>query len=182
MSHKEQVDFVVSVKNKFPDRFQNCRVLDIGSLDINGNNRFLFENSKYLGLDIGLGPNVDIVCRGHEFKDSAGFDIIISTECLEHDEFWSYTLINAIRLLRPNGLLVFTSATPDREEHGTRRTSPSDSPYTSLLPNDYYRNLTEADIRQEVNIDGNFIEYQFSVWPHWPQGLFFWGIKRGYTE
>ena len=65
MAHEEQKIFLESVKSKFSEKFKNCRVLDIGSLDINGNNRFLFENYEYIGLDIGEGNNVDIVCRGH---------------------------------------------------------------------------------------------------------------------
>jgi hypothetical protein len=35
---------VVFCKNILPDFFINKRVLDVGSGDINGNNRFLFEN------------------------------------------------------------------------------------------------------------------------------------------
>ena len=40
MSHKEQQDFFESVKNKFPQHFTDVRVLDIGSLDINGNTNY----------------------------------------------------------------------------------------------------------------------------------------------
>ena len=69
MAHPEQRTFMTYVKEKFPEKFINCRVLDIGSLDINGNNRYLFTDYKYIGVDIGAGNNVDVVCRGHEFKD-----------------------------------------------------------------------------------------------------------------
>ena len=50
MAHKEQRDFLLSVKKQFPERFENCDVLDIGSLDINGNNRYLFTTYTYIGI------------------------------------------------------------------------------------------------------------------------------------
>jgi len=178
MSHKEQQDFLTYVRDKFPTKFENCRVLDIGSLDINGNNRYLFTNYEYIGLDIGEGNNVDVVSRGHEYKDEKQFDIIVSSECFEHDEFWELTIKNGIDLLKPNGIFLFTCATTGRPEHGTKRTSPSDSPFTSTLEYDYYKNLEENDIRQSINVDELFSEYEFQSRLTWPQDLYFWGIKK----
>ncbi len=174
--HKEQTDFVISVKNKFKDKFINSRVLDIGSLDINGNNKFLFEDCEYIGIDIGDGKNVDIVCRGHEYKDELGFDVVISTECFEHDEFWKLTIQNAIELTRPKGLFLFTCATTGRLEHGTNVNAPWASPHTSKISN-YYKNLTENDIRSVLDVDSLFSEYQFSV-NYFSFDLYFWGIKK----
>lgn len=39
MSHQSQIDFVAGVKNRFPDYFTDKKVLEIGSLDINGSIR-----------------------------------------------------------------------------------------------------------------------------------------------
>ena len=178
MAHPEQRVFMTYVKDKFPEKFKNCRVLDIGSLDINGNNRYLFTNYKYIGVDIGEGNNVDVVCRGHEFKDNKGFDIVISAECFEHDEFWRATIANCIALTKPEGIFLFSCATTGRPEHGTRITSPQDSPFTSQIENDYYMNLTEKDVRSEIDIDSYFSEYEFVSRETWPQDLYFWGIKR----
>ena len=44
---------------RYGNLFKNKKVLDIGSLDINGSNRFLFEDCNYLGIDVGEGKNVD---------------------------------------------------------------------------------------------------------------------------
>lgn len=178
MAHQEQKDFLTYVKNKFPNKFKNCRVLDIGSLDINGNNRYLFSDYEYIGLDIGEGKNVDIVCRGHEYKDDDKFDIIVSSECFEHDEFWELTIKNSVNLLKSDGIFLFTCATTGRPEHGTKRTSPSDSPFTSKLNNDYYRNLSEEDIRSVINVDDIFSKYEFQSRLNWPQDLYFFGIKK----
>lgn len=178
MAHPEQQQFMLSVKSKFPEKFTNVRVLDVGSLDINGNNRYLFdEKSKYLGIDVGLGKNVDIVCRGHEFIDYHGFDTIVSTECFEHDEFWKKTIANIIKLLRPSGLFAFTCASDGRQEHGTKRTTPQDSPFTSLI-NDYYHNLTEKELMENFDLDSLFEQFEVKQVTNWPQDLYFWGIKK----
>lgn len=178
MAHPEQRTFMTYVKDKFPEKFTGCRVLDIGSLDLNGNNHYLFSDYKYIGVDIGAGKNVDVVCRGHEFKDAEGFDIVISAECFEHDEFWKDTIMNCVTLTKPEGIFLFSCATTGRQEHGTRRTTPQDSPFTSLIENDYYMNLTEKDIVDVINIDDYFSEHEFIARETWPQDLYFWGVKK----
>ena len=178
MAHPAQRIFFKSVKEKFPEFFKNCSVLDIGSLDINGNNRFLFENYKYIGVDIGEGNNVDVVSKGHEFKSDEKFDIVISSECFEHDMFYAETIKNCIELTKPGGLFTFTCASTGRPEHGTRRTKPQDAPFLNGLDEwgDYYKNLTEEDIRKVFNPDEYFSKYEFQFNPI-ACDLYFWGIK-----
>ena len=60
MAHHAQRLFFTRVKHRFPERFDGCSVLDIGSLDINGNNRYLFNGGTYIGIDVGQGRNVDV--------------------------------------------------------------------------------------------------------------------------
>lgn len=178
MAHPEQRQFMTSVRNRFPEKFKNCKVLDVGSLDINGNNHYLFDTYEYLGIDIGEGKNVDVVCRGHEFTYHEQFDVVISAECFEHDEFWKDTIKNCIKLTKPGGVFLFSCATTGRPEHGTRRTTPQDSPFTSQIENDYYMNLTEQDIREEIDMENHFSEHEFISRETWPQDLYFWGIKK----
>lgn len=180
MAHPEQKEFCLKVKDLFPNYFNNKLVLDVGSLDINGSNKFLFENCFYYGIDIGEGPNVDFVSKAHEFNaDDSSYDIIISTECFEHDMYYNLSLNNIIRILKSNGLFIFTCATIGRAEHGTRRTSPEDAPllYSENNWNDYYKNLTEQDIREVLDIDSIFKEYNFEV-NDISHDLYFWGIKK----
>jgi hypothetical protein len=88
VAHFEQQQFCRRILEKYPEHFRNKRVLDIGSLDINGNNRFLFTDCEYTGLDVGEGPNVDIVSVGHLYDaPDESFDTIISTEVFEHVMF-----------------------------------------------------------------------------------------------
>ena len=67
MSHHQQLSFINFVKNKFPDYFDNKKVLEVGSLNINGSVRQFFTNCDYIGLDVGEGKDVDIVCQGQEY-------------------------------------------------------------------------------------------------------------------
>lgn len=174
MAHKEQIDFCLSVKDKFPDKFQHKNVLDIGSLDINGNNRYLFENCNYTGIDLAEGQNVDIVCKGHEFKSKTKFDLIISTECLEHDKYWKETLTNAYHLLKKDGMLLFTCATTGREEHGTSSHHGFASPHTQ----DYYMNLDTNHIKEVFDLDNCFSKYELKEVHETMHDLYFYGIKK----
>ena len=175
MAHREQREWCELVKYAHDEFFVGTSVLDIGSLDINGNNRYLFEQCNYTGIDIGEGKNVYVVCSGHLFKSNDLFDVVISTECFEHDEHWQQTLKNVINnLLKDGGLFLFSCAAPGRPEHGTKRTSPKDSPFT----NDYYRNLSEADIRSVLDCDAIFSNYKFKTRTDFPQDLYFYGIKK----
>ena len=178
MAHRQQINFCLSVKNRFPDKFKRKAVLDVGSLDINGNNRYLFSDSSYVGVDLAPGRNVDMVCRGHELKlPDAMFDVVISTECFEHDMYWELTLNNCARLLKPGGLFLFSCATTGRPEHGTRRTTPKDAPLLPGVWADYYMNLTEADILRAVRVDEVFELYAFEI-GYETCDLYFWGVKK----
>jgi SAM-dependent methyltransferase len=174
MAHYEQQQFCKSLITLHPKYFSNVDVLDIGSQDINGNNRFLFDHYNYLGIDLNIGANVDIISSGHNFKSETKFDVVISTECLEHDKYWALSLQNITKnLLHKGGLFIMTCATTGRAEHGTTRTSPKDSPFTT----DYYLNLTEEDFRQAIDIEKTFSTFEFKTNEN-PNDLYFWGIKK----
>lgn len=180
MAHREQHDFCVNVANKFPDYFNNIKVLDVGSLDINGSNRVLFKNCDYCGIDIDKGKNVDFVSLGHEWKaNDEEYDTIISTECFEHDKHYNLTIKNIIRMLKRNGLFIFTCACNGRAEHGTYRCSAGCSPFTSKINDwkNYYKNLEELDIRSVIDIDSVFYNYSFSK-NNISHDLYFYGFKK----
>jgi SAM-dependent methyltransferase len=145
MAHVEQADFCLRLKQRWPHLFQNKRVLDCGSLDINGNNRYLFAGGSYVGVDIFAGPNVDIVLRIHEVKGGP-FDVVISTECLEHDEFSELSIGRMIDLLTDGGILIITCATTGRPEHGTFEFHDWASPGTL----DHYKNITHDELTKQL--------------------------------
>lgn len=180
MAHLQQKNFCEKVKRSLPQYFSGVNVLDVGSLDINGNNRYLFSDYNYTGIDIAPGRNVDAVSKGHEWNaPDESYDVIISSECFEHDMYYPQTLSNIVRMLKPSGLFLFTCATTGRPEHGTRRTSQQDSPFTASLDDwcDYYKNLTEKDIREVLDIEKIFSSHYFEIEP-FICDLYFFGIKK----
>lgn len=183
MAHKEQRAFCETVKSKYPTYFKDKKVLDIGSLDINGSNRYLFENCKYIGIDLGEGKNVDAISSGHLYDaPNEYFDTIISTETFEHDMFYEKTIQNIIRMLKPGGLFLFTCAAPGRPEHGTRRTGGFDAPLLIQVSEqwaDYYKNLTEGDVRKINGFNIHFPDGYFELNNNAeiPSDLYFYGIK-----
>lgn len=180
--HLQSRDFTYFVKVILKDYFKNKRVLDVGSGDINGNNRFLFDNCIYHGNDVIQAENVTIVSKTKDlpFEDNY-FDTIISTECFEHDPEYEQSFIKIYKMLKPDGLFVFTCASTGRAEHGTRRTSPFDS-YGTIGNlddmQDYYKNLTEQDLNEVLDLNN-----LFSAWDTYynslSHDLYFVGIKKG---
>lgn len=86
------------------------RVLDVGSYDVNGSYKHLFEERKYqyTGLDMEAGPNVDIVLENPYAWDAIetdSFDIVVTGQAFEHIEFFWKTMEEIARVLKKDGLL-----------------------------------------------------------------------------
>jgi SAM-dependent methyltransferase len=173
MAHKQQKQFCKWVRRRHPKQFKDKLVIDVGSLDINGNNRYLFTRGYYFGIDVVSGDNVDFVGKAHEllpditdnimslsryrrgtFTIKIEADVIVSTECLEHDSTWENTLLAMYDALRPGGLLLITAAGEGRPEHGTTDYHAWCSPGT----NDYYKNISNR-MFASVLTPGMFTEY-----------------------
>jgi hypothetical protein len=96
-----------------PADVRDRRVLEVGSLDVNGSVRSFvqsLEPSEYLGVDIAEGPGVDRVCPAEELIQTFGvceWDCVISTECLEHVEDWRACIRNLKGVTRD--LLLITT-------------------------------------------------------------------------
>jgi SAM-dependent methyltransferase len=182
MAHPDQLQFVGFVSRFAPQHFARSRVLEIGSLDINGSVRMFFlEPARYVGIDVADGPGVDRVCLGHEFhEDPGGWDAVLSCESFEHNPHYRETFANMIRLARPGALVLFTCATSGRPEHGTSRTSPEASPLTVERGWTYYRNLSQSDFPQ-AELEEAFDEYAFFRNLR-SADLYFAGLKRGAGE
>ena len=161
MSHPQQRLFVESVKNHFLPNLSS--VLEIGSYDVNGVVRNILECptiDQYIGLDLVEGPGVDIVCNASEYNSPHLSELVLSCECFEHNPFWLKTFVNMIANCKSTGIVVFTCATRGRLEHGTSRTTPSDSPGTSEAGWNHYRNISKADFPISL-LNKSFKEYSF---------------------
>ena len=181
MAHAEQVEFCSFVSEKYPEHFINKDVLDVGSYDVNGNNRYLFTNCLYLGVDVAAGKNVDIVQVFHTFNPKKQFDTIISTEMLEHDKYWELSLRHMVELLKPKGFLLFSCAYPGRAEHGTLNVNePNQGNGQQQFDEEwknYYKNIGIEDIRKAIDCDKEFSTYNFFVNNNCFD-LYFYGVKR----
>lgn len=173
MAHVDQHLFFERVKAIHPELFDGVSVLEIGSLNINGTIRDLFNAKQYIGVDLSEGQGVDIVGEGQSLTyDTNSFDVAVSAECFEHNPYWWETFENMHRMA--SKAVMFTCAGEGRPEHGTTRTSPQDSPFT--LHWDYYRNLTADDFPTH-KLRKMFKTYDFEYNPV-AKDLYFIGIKK----
>lgn len=99
------------------------RVLEVGALDVNGSPRRVLEPlgpAVYIGVDMRPGPKVDMVVDASMLVPAFGprsFDVVVSTEMLEHVLYWRGAVSNMKRVLAPGGLLLVTTRSPGFPQH-----------------------------------------------------------------
>jgi SAM-dependent methyltransferase len=103
-------------ENVDPKEFRGKSVLEVGSKYVNGSVRPLIERfcdpAKYLGVDIEPGKFVDEVVPAERLVERFGenaFDVVISTEMLEHVRNWRTVINNLKAVVKPNGLIYLTT-------------------------------------------------------------------------
>lgn len=113
------VDFVRRCSRFWP---AGAHVLEVGSLNVNGSPRDAMPESigPYIGVDLHKGPGVDMVldaCKVNEFFGCEQFDVVISTEMLEHVRDWRPVIYNMLAAAKPNGFVCITTRSPGFEYH-----------------------------------------------------------------
>ena len=107
-----------------PDLVAGRTVLEVGALDVNGSLRPHVESlgpARYVGVDIAPGPRVDEVVDASDLIDHFGtgsFDLVITTEMLEHIRDWRVVVHNLKGVLAPGGHLVVTTRSIGFPYHG----------------------------------------------------------------
>lgn len=106
------------------DEVAGRRVLEVGSCDVNGSVRPIIEAhgpATYLGVDGGPGPRVDRVIDCGDLVETFGegsFDVVVTTEMLEHVRDWRRCIANLTAVVTEGGLLVVTTRSPGFPWHG----------------------------------------------------------------
>ena len=113
------------------DDVRGRTVLEVGACDVNGSVRPIIENlgpASYLGVDNTNGPRVDKVADCGDLIATFGwgaFDVVVSTEMLEHVADWRRCIANLAGVTAEEGLLVVTTRSPGYPYHA--------------FPEDYWR-------------------------------------------
>jgi len=120
--NKASVEFVVRALTA--DDVRGRSVLEVGSRDVNGSLRWHVEGlapASYIGVDIINGSGVDEVCPVESLIDRFGpdrFDLVFSSEMLEHVRDWRAALLNLKAVTKPGGILLFTTRSSGFGFHG----------------------------------------------------------------
>lgn len=105
---------------RYLDPTKPLAVFDIGSYDVNGSYRPLFDKPgwSYRGIDLAAGPNVDIVLETPYRLPlpSASADLLVSGQAFEHVEFFWLSWLELVRILKPGGM-IFLIAPSRGPEH-----------------------------------------------------------------
>lgn len=91
-------------------RGQPLRILDVGSMDVNGSYRTFFDAPAwtYTGLDLADGAGVDMVLTqpyAWGSLPSGSFDVVVSGQAFEHFGVPWVSILEVARVVRPGGLV-----------------------------------------------------------------------------
>jgi SAM-dependent methyltransferase len=108
---------IFAVQNTSKQEFEGKRVLEVGSFQVAGTGslRPIIESwnpAEYIGIDILMGAGVDMILNAEDVVKGFGkesFDVIVSTEVLEHVEDWRRVISNLKNACKPHGFVVIST-------------------------------------------------------------------------
>ncbi len=90
----------------------NFSIVEIGSQNVNGSMREVAPKGvNYIGVDFVEGNGVDIILDDPykiTLSDSSA-DIVVTSSCFEHSEFFWLTFIEMCRILKPGGFIYLNA-------------------------------------------------------------------------
>lgn len=129
-------------------------VVEFGSFDVNGSPRALLTDvDDYHGIDVRDGKGVDEVADAASWNGKGRYDLVLSTETLEHAPDPEAVISSARRALAMGGLLIATMAAPERAPH-----SVNGAP--RLAPDEHYGNISEEQLRNWLGKGWEILDLQ----------------------
>lgn len=162
--HNEIMAFLTQVR-----RYANLgaqpryRVVELGSYDMNGSPREVLGPvaAAYVGVDHRPGPGVDVVCLAHAYTPAQPFDVAVCCQMLEHDPYWTLTLVHLAWLVREGGIVIVTCAGPGYVRHELD-TSPGYDPHAPA-DQQHYRNVSVAEVEQVLRAAARYVDLDVEV-------------------
>lgn len=106
------------------NEIEGKRIIEVGSRDVNGSISPLIKSynpQEYIGVDIIKGPGVNVICSAENLVSEFGeqsFDVVISTELLEHVRDWKLVIHNIKSICKTNGIILLTTRSYGFGYHG----------------------------------------------------------------
>lgn len=159
---------------------RSWRVLDMGGQDVNGTvhdvvrSLVLPETLDVLDIEAGAGVTIVGDARRVDWWDERPYDLVISTEMLEHLDRWQESLAVVRKVLRPGGWFVGTCASINRGPHGaTGAPLPAEG--------EWYQNVDPTWFAQVATKRGfDPVEVQYSYDTSEPHGVgdLYWRARK----
>jgi len=117
--HQAANDWVFSTFHNWRNGRTNLKVLELGSLNINGSVRDYIQPfaKKYVGIDMQAGPGVDIVYDAAKYTKPNSFDVVVCAETFEHTPLWQTIINKSYKNLVEGGIFIATMAGEGRHPH-----------------------------------------------------------------
>lgn len=160
--HAAASDYIFTNFHNWRDGRTHLRILEIGSLNINGTVRDYIQPfaEKYIGIDMQEGPGVDIVHDAAKFTKPNFFDVVVCAEVFEHTPEWQTIIKKSYKNLVDSGIFIATMAGEGRPPHSALDTG-------AIREWEHYANIGEWQLKQtltnigfkdvSVNVNGNDI-------------------------
>jgi SAM-dependent methyltransferase len=188
--HQECIDFFNFVKKINSSYFFNKIILEVGVDRKQNLKDIFFENCIYYCNSITENniitkSNKEINKKTSELDFSENyFDTIISSECFQYDADLSNSIIKIYKMLKPNGLFLFTAASEDKPREfyyqELDKTCFSDNEEYLKFKN-YYKSININELNEIIDLDIHFI-YWDTYYNSITRDLYFWGIKRNVND
>jgi SAM-dependent methyltransferase len=106
--HKTALDHAAAFFNTYGPAFERPVVVEVGSADVNGSLRSVApRDCQYVGLDFAPGKGVDVVLTDpYRYPLESGFaDVVVTSSCFEHAQFFWLSFLEILRILKPEGVV-----------------------------------------------------------------------------